>query len=291
MSDDVKKKYSASAVLAKYKRGNKIVNIVFLFILISAVFIDALTPPVVLTLEIMIPKIIFIAIFSIIYAILRVVIKFMRIVLLRRVLTEECAPNKYIEILKVVLEFEHNKVYKSRCLFDMIAALIYSGEFNKALYLLQSKEINKDKLKKQDLLCYYVYSSECHYNIGNINESKRFKSMAENLMKEKKYNFAQKKSNDEAIFKLDGKFAFYNNDFKKARKLYQLILINSTSILSRIVALYNLALIDVEEKKIDCAKEKFEVVIQYGNELYQVKKSKENLKSIELFVNNTLHKI
>ncbi|EJO5348897.1 hypothetical protein NRP93_003037 [Clostridium botulinum] len=105
--------------------------------------------------------------------------------------------------------------------------------------------------------------------------------MAENLIKEKKYNCVQRKNNEEAISNLNGKNAFYNNDFNKSRKIYQVALINSVSILSRVIALYNLALIDVKENKIDCAKEKFQIVIQYGNELYQVNESKKKLKFIE----------
>ncbi|EJO5348898.1 hypothetical protein NRP93_003038 [Clostridium botulinum] len=111
MSNNIKEKYSSN-ILAKYKKGNKIINIVFLFIIIIAVFIDALTPPVKLTLEAMIPKIIFIVIFSTICATIKIFIKYIRIVLLKRILTEQCAPNKYGEILDGILEIEHNKVYK-----------------------------------------------------------------------------------------------------------------------------------------------------------------------------------
>lgn len=104
--------------------------------------------------------------------------------------------------------------------------------------------------------------------------------MAEDLMKSRKFNFAQKMNNKMTALCLDARIAFYSNDLIKARTLYQKALVSSKTPLDTVVNLYNLALIDVKENKFDCAEEKFRIVIQYGNELFQVNKSEENLNII-----------
>lgn len=281
MNDNEKSKFtSPSDILAHYKTNSKIINVVFSIIIIFAVFADALTPPVTYKSSIMLKKILFIVVFTLVWEIILISIKCIRIILKRRMLVYECAPNKYLEVLNGIFQAERRKEYKLMCIFDMVSALMYLGRYDEALNLLHSSRVNINKLKKYNLLRYYVYSSQCYCLLGNMDEAKKNKSIAEDLMKSRKFNFAQKMNNKMTALYLEARIAFYSNDMKKARKLYQKALIACKTPLDTIVNLYNLALIDMKENKFDCAEEKFEIVIQYGNELYQVIKSEENLNII-----------
>lgn len=271
---------SAGEILNRYKANNKIINTVFFLMIICGVLADALTPPISYNPQVMLKKIIFIIIFTLIWEITLISTKCIRIILKRRMLIYECAPNKFLQVADGICRLERKKEYKLMCIFDMVSALIYLGRYDEALNMLNCSLVNVNKLKKYNLLRYYIDSSQCCLSLGNMDEAMKNKSMAEALIKNKKFNFAQKTNNKIAISGLEAKIAFYSNDFKKARELYHKSLITSRSPLGSIVNLYNLALIDMKENKFDCAEEKFEIVVQYGNELCQVNKSKENLNII-----------
>ncbi|MBL4931921.1 hypothetical protein [Clostridium paridis] len=281
---EIKKQIIVSSIIAKYKRGNYIINGVFLIVIICVAIIAVLKTPIEFTFPVFTHIIKLSLISGIIIAVLKISIKYIRILLLKRILLEECAAKKYFEIMNGVYRSERKKVYREKILFEMIYGSIYSGNFNGALELLLSGKIDTKKLRKQDLLNYYVYLADCYYSLGNIDEFLKAKSTAEKITDNKKYSVAEKINNQIKIIVLKGDLAFYNNDFKESRELFQEALLNVSSKLNKIVIIYKLSLIDIKEGMLEGAKEKLEFVINHGNEIYQVNEAKEQIRLISVKV-------
>ena len=198
--------------------------------------------------------------------------------------TISCDPISYMNDIKnyrkkCILTNTQKKVYD---LYDCIGYLD-AGSFDKALEILM--DIDKSGARFDDVTNVLLIKNWCEYFYYNNLDAKLKASLLrlKNLITNSK-DMNVKKGSSLIYHNLEAKYYILTGEnLVKARRLYTDSLNLTPTKLNVTRALYNMALIDIKEKKYNDAIDKLKRVSKETDELYVVRRSKELL---EMYYNN-----
>ncbi|MBO4667937.1 MAG: tetratricopeptide repeat protein [Bacilli bacterium] len=201
--------------------------------------------------------------------------------------TTSCSPNLYMDNLRkyrrgCILSKKQKKIYD---LYDCIGYLDL-GEFDNALEILL--EIDKSEVKFDDVTNVLLMKNWCEYFYYNNLDVK----LKASLLRLKSFitdskDISVKKGSSLIYHTLEAKYYILSGDnLDKARKLYTDAVNLTPTKLNIARAMYNLAIIDIKEKKYNEAVDKLKRVSEMCDELYVVRRAKELLLDYNNKMNN-----
>lgn len=188
------------------------------------------------------------------------------------ILFDDCDPYTFIEQGKELMDQKtSNKVIIQ---INLSVGLLEAGEYEQAKALLLSVDLDAPEFKQPwNRLAYYCNLQMSYLHQKQYDEAERiFKTEVEPLRFKRKI-FIKNKQQLEAFY------YFYQGEIEKSRPVLETY--KPTSVIDRLGKLYCLAQFDLNDGKVDQAKEKLMEVVEKGNLLHVVQRAKEQLALLD----------
>lgn len=191
---------------------------------------------------------------------------------LQQVLTEDCDPAKYVEIMNTLAETPKQDLYTAR--LCQAKGLYYDGNAEEALVILNQFNLQKPSAALAVLLqstFFYCYIQQ--EDLDAARQARESAGLLLRSMRGKQYTALE-----EQLQAMDAVLALQEDRYEEFFTLQQQVLEEATTPLLKVTALYYLAQGELIQHKDEEARLHLEQIIQEGGSIFMVEEARSMLK-------------
>ena len=199
-----------------------------------------------------------------------------------QILLDDCDCDKYIRVYEAIRAGSPEK--SGLDTISIAKGYFFKGDFQKAKQELST--LKPETLKAGPQVMYYNVAIQNYLELGELQHAKEIRQAIEKYQASQKPGSPAAKLADQLVAYADFADSFRRKDFETARGLQDVIKRNSNHASQMTLLYYRLAVMELEEGKLEDAKEHLEYVVQYGGQIFVRPEAERLLK--ELNENYTL---
>ena len=181
-----------------------------------------------------------------------------------QILLDDCDCDKYIRVYEAI---RTNSPEKSGLDTISIAkGYFFKGDFQKAKQELL--KLNPANLKAGPQVMYYNVALQNYLELGELQHAKEIRQAIEKYQASQKPGSPAAKLADQLVAYADFADSFRRKDFETARSFQDVVKRNSNHASQMTLLYYRLGVMEMEEGKLEEAKEHLEYVVQYGGQIF-----------------------
>lgn len=197
------------------------------------------------------------------------------------ILYDRCDAKTYEEVYTLILQHRKLKFGLVDDKIELAFGMIFCGDYNEALDILNTISIRSKRLGKNAVLRCYNLKSKCYARLDQWDLVERTKEDIEILIKTGKLRSAAEKAARTALASVEAELNLHQRQLIKAREYQENRLSRVKVLYQKVSIYYQLACIDLMEGNRRDAKERLEFVARRGNTMVEAGQARELLEGLQ----------
>ncbi|MCI9273450.1 MAG: DUF2892 domain-containing protein [Clostridiales bacterium] len=197
------------------------------------------------------------------------------------ILYDQCDARTYRDVYALILKSRKLKFGLADIKIELALGMIFRGEYQQALDLLNTINLRSKGLGKNAVLRCYNLMSKCYARLENWDMVERTREDIDILIKTGKLRSSTEKAARTALALVEAELSLHQRQLIKAREYHQNRLSKVKVLYQKVSIQYQLACIDLMEGDRRKAKERLEFVARNGGTMIEAELAREQLKNLE----------